>query len=1458
VASVFAIGVSPVPYMMDFFSKCVVSGLIILAAGPLCAEILVPVDAEWKYLDDGSDLGIHWTQRDFADDSWAQGPAPLGYGGRGELTAVGYGPDSNNKYITTYFRQSFSIADSGLYTHLRATLLCDDGAIVYLNGIEILRENMPQGAVNFKTLAAGRATGNTVIQDPINVNLLVPGQNILAAEVHQWRPGSSDMRFELTLEGAESPTNQEPEPVTIVNVTPAGGTVEALPEVTVTFNRSVWGVDASDLLVNGLAATAVHGRESVYTFTLPLMREGTIRMAWAGEHGIVGSGSPPVPFDAYATPAVWSYSLVDSVVPRVATLAPPAGVTLSFLDEIRVEFSEPVGGVDASDLLLAGTAATSVRGSGAGPYRFRFDAQPVGTLPLRWAPDHGIHDFSAATHALLSDTWSYHVLPRTGDLDPVVINEIMYHPSSERTDEEYLELLNIGTRNVDLTGWQLKRGVDFTFPNRTLAPGAYLVVAADVAAFAQRYPLVTPVVGGWEGRLSNSGETLVLVNAAGEKVDLVRYADEGDWALRRRGSNDGGHRGWEWFSAADGGGCSLELCNPYLTNDGGQNWGDSQIEGGTPGQENTCARPDGPPLILDVQHDPVIPTSTETVTIRAQIVDELPTWQTQVVLYYRDVSGERDHTLLQAVMFDDGVNNDGEAQDGVFATVLPPMPHTTVIEFYVVAEDPSGQIRTWPAAAHLEDGSTQQMANALFQVDDAFYAGSQPVYRLIMTELERAELESINRSSNAQMNATLITEEAGTLNLRYNVGVRIRGAGSRNRTPTNYRVNVPSDRPWNGVQELNLNTQYTHAQLLGSVLSLSSGLPAANVRAIQVRVNGEKLARGGSPQYGSYVLTEVLNGDWAQNHFPLDGGGNTYACRRPNTDLSYLGTDPNRYLNMGYHKTSHASENDWQDLITLTEILSYAPTDTYVEQVLQVADVQEWMTYFAVLGLLAYGETALGTGVGDDYNMVRGVADPRFRLLPHDLDTVLGQGDGSSRPYNADIYGMERIDVLRTLMREPTFRALYHAELRRLMDTVFSSEQMNPLVDRYLGEWVPADVIADIKQFVMDRTAYVASILPPSAEEVRATVAGEPPAQTFLTQATLTVGGDGITHYRYKLNGGDYSPERAVSQDILLDDLPEGTYTVYVSGGHASGQWQDDTMPTVSRTWTVTSSLSRLVINEVLAKNDTAVSHRGRFVDLIELYNAGDTWIDLTGMSLSDDPADPRRFVFPAGTVIEAGAYLLMAADDPDGSADLYTGFSLDRNGEAVYLYTQNGQLLDAVVFGPQLEDWSIGRLANGHWGLTYPTMGFRNRPAETGSVGVLKINEWLASGDDAHPDDFVELHNPQPFPADLGGLVLTDNPIGVPTSHRITPLSFVEAGGFVTFIADGRPERGALHVDFKLAAEQGMIGLLAENLEWLDAIIYEPQHPGISQGRTPDGAATIRMQHPPTPGQANVPALGL
>jgi len=121
-----------------------------------------------------------------------------------------------------------------------------------------------------------------------------------------------------------------------------------------------------------------------------------------------------------------------------------------------------------------------------------------------------------------------------------VINEIMYHSAAvpEDVTQEWIEIYNDSpTATFNLAGWQFTNGVSLTFPNGTsLIPGSYLVVAANVAAFQAAHPgFAGQLVGGWTGKLSNSGEHLVLSDASGATIDEVHYSDEGEWGLRGRG-----------------------------------------------------------------------------------------------------------------------------------------------------------------------------------------------------------------------------------------------------------------------------------------------------------------------------------------------------------------------------------------------------------------------------------------------------------------------------------------------------------------------------------------------------------------------------------------------------------------------------------------------------------------------------------------------------------------------------------------------------------------------------------------------------------------------------------------------------------------------------------------------------------------------------------------------------------
>ena len=139
---------------------------------------------------------------------------------------------------------------------------------------------------------------------------------------------------------------------------------------------------------------------------------------------------------------------------------------------------------------------------------------------------------------------------------------------------------------------------------------------------------------------------------------------------------------------------------------------------------------------------------------------------------------------------------------------------------------------------------------------------------------------------------------------------------------------------------------------------------------------------------------------------------------------------------------------------------------------------------------------------------------------------------------------------------------------------------------------------------------------------------------------------------------------------INLSALPDGVHTVYVIGRDAAGVWQSALSPTISRSWVVASSLRQVVFNEVLARNDGVINHGGHFPDLIVLYNAGTATVDLGGLRLTDDLNVPDKFMFPSGTTVPPGGYLVLYADDPDGTAGIHLGFSIDQDGETIYLST--------------------------------------------------------------------------------------------------------------------------------------------------------------------------------------------
>ncbi len=185
--------------------------LLVIASGgalPLAGEIIVPAGSAWRYLAEGSDQGTAWREPDFDDSGWATGAAPLGYGDPGLGTALPVPPIP--RPITAYFRLTFDLdaAPTG-ETAFATALRRDDGAVVYLNWIEIHRDNMPSGPVSFDTLAnlAVGASDETRFFGTAHLltGIAREGHNVLAVEVHQDNTGSSDTVFDLSLERLDAP-----------------------------------------------------------------------------------------------------------------------------------------------------------------------------------------------------------------------------------------------------------------------------------------------------------------------------------------------------------------------------------------------------------------------------------------------------------------------------------------------------------------------------------------------------------------------------------------------------------------------------------------------------------------------------------------------------------------------------------------------------------------------------------------------------------------------------------------------------------------------------------------------------------------------------------------------------------------------------------------------------------------------------------------------------------------------------------------------------------------------------------------------------------------------------------------------------------------------------------------------------------------------------------------------------
>lgn len=159
----------------------------------------VAARAAWSYRDDGVDLGSAWRQPAYDDAAWRVGAAELGFGDGDEQTVL------RKTGITYYFRNAFNVTNAASISSLRLSLVRDDGAIVYINGTEVARSNMPAGEPTASTKASTSVSGSassTWFDFDVPPRVLVEGRNVIAVEIHNSSSSSSDISFAASLVGS--------------------------------------------------------------------------------------------------------------------------------------------------------------------------------------------------------------------------------------------------------------------------------------------------------------------------------------------------------------------------------------------------------------------------------------------------------------------------------------------------------------------------------------------------------------------------------------------------------------------------------------------------------------------------------------------------------------------------------------------------------------------------------------------------------------------------------------------------------------------------------------------------------------------------------------------------------------------------------------------------------------------------------------------------------------------------------------------------------------------------------------------------------------------------------------------------------------------------------------------------------------------------------------------------------
>ncbi len=294
-----------------------------------------------------------------------------------------------------------------------------------------------------------------------------------------------------------------------------------------------------------------------------------------------------------------------------------------------------------------------------------------------------------------------------------------------------------------------------------------------------------------------------------------------------------------------------------------------------------------------------------------------------------------------------------------------------------------------------------------------------------------------------------------------------------------------------------------------------------------------------------------------------------------------------------------------------------------------------------------------------------------------------------------------------------------------------------------------------------------------------------------------------------------------------------------------------------------------VALSEIMISNKGSVpDNLGGYPDYIELHNGSTERADISGYGLSDSLLEGAKYVFPAGTVLEPGAYVVVwcGGEAEDG---MHAPFKLSAGEEAV-LFDASGRPLDTAVLN-SVDSGMVLRREGEVWTQAKPCPGYPKTEEgmaeyekslkETEDIG-LYINEFMASNATTLCDsfgsysDWIELYNSTDTDMDISGFGISDN-LSQPMKYRFPDGTTIAAKGYLVVFCSGNEgmQNGELHAPFGLRSYGEDVVIANRAGRIIDSYSFKNQETDVSVARIPDGAGELQPNSQPSPGYPNTGA---